>query len=53
MTEKTPKASPSPSAVDHEHSRTGTSPAALKAAFLDNLNYVVGRPLDLSSAEDR
>ncbi|MEI7995846.1 MAG: glycogen/starch/alpha-glucan phosphorylase, partial [Methylococcaceae bacterium] len=53
MTEKTPKASLSPSAVDHEHTRTGTSPAALKAAFLDNLNYVVGRPLDLSSAEDR
>jgi starch phosphorylase len=52
MTEKTPKASPSPSA-DHEHTRTGTSPAAIKAAFQDNLNYVVGRPLDISSAEDR
>ena len=52
MTEKTPKASPSPSA-DHEHTRTGTSPAAIKAAFQDNLNYVVGRPLDISTAEDR
>lgn len=52
MTENPPKASPLPS-VDHEHTRTGISPAALKAAFQDNLNYVVGRPLDLSSAEDR
>jgi len=53
MTEKTPKASQSPSAVDHEHTRTGTSPSAFKAAFLDNLHYVVGRPLELSSDEDR
>ncbi len=52
MIEKTPKASPTLSA-DHEHTRTGTSPAALKAAFQDNLNYVVGRPLDISTAEDR
>ncbi len=41
------------SAADHEHTRTGTSPAALKAAFQDNLNYVVGRPLDISTADDR
>ena len=52
MTAKTPKASPS-STADYEHTRTGTSPAALKAAFQDNLNYVVGRPLDISTAEDR
>ena len=52
MTAKTPKVSPSP-AAGHEHTRTGTSPDALKAAFQDNLNYVVGRPLDISTAEDR
>jgi starch phosphorylase len=52
MTAKITKASPSPSA-DHEHTRTGISPAAIKAAFQDNLNYVVGRPLDISTAEDR
>jgi starch phosphorylase len=42
-----------PEAFDHENVRTGTSSAALKAAFKDNLNYVVGRPLDISSDEDR
>jgi starch phosphorylase len=52
MTEKTTQASPTP-ATDHEHTRTGTSPASLKAAFQDNLNYVIGRPLDISTAEDR
>ena len=52
MTAKQTKASPAPP-TDHEHTRTGTSPAALKAAFHDNLNYVVGRPLDISTPEDR
>jgi starch phosphorylase len=47
MTAKITKASP-----EHEHIRTGISPAALKAAFQDNLNYVLGRPLDISTAED-
>ena len=42
-----------PEAFDHENVRTGTSAAALKAAFEDNLNYVVGRPLELSTDEDR
>ena len=50
MTEKIPIESPT---AGHEHVRTGTSPAAIKAAFQDNLNYVVGRPLDVSTAEDR
>ena len=49
MTAKITKASPS---TEHEHIRTGISPAALKAAFQDNLNYVLGRPLDISTAED-
>jgi starch phosphorylase len=49
MTAKITKASPS---TEHEHIRTGISPAALKAAFLDNLNYVLGRPLGISTAED-
>ena len=51
MTENIPKAVPSSSAVD-AHVRTGISPRALKAAFQDNLNYVLGRPLDISTAED-
>ncbi len=51
MTENIPKAAPSSSAVD-VHVRTGNSPRALKAAFQDNLNYVLGRPLDISTAED-
>jgi len=38
---------------EHEHVRTGISPDALKAAFQDNLNYVLGRPLDMSTDEDR
>ncbi|MGY6278076.1 glycogen/starch/alpha-glucan phosphorylase, partial [Methylomonas sp. MgM2] len=38
---------------EHEHVRTGFSSAALKASFLDNLNYVVGRPLEISTPEDR
>jgi starch phosphorylase len=50
--EKTTQASPTP-ATDHEHTRIGTSPAALKASFQNNLNYVVGRPLEISTAEDR
>ena len=28
-----------------EHTRTGLDFETLKAAFLDNLNYVIGRPL--------
>jgi glycogen phosphorylase len=34
-----------------EHTRTGLHPETLKAAFLDNLNYVIGRPLDLADPE--
>jgi starch phosphorylase len=34
-----------------EHTRTGTSVEILKAAFLDNLNYVVGRTLELATWE--
>ncbi|MEI7868999.1 MAG: glycogen/starch/alpha-glucan phosphorylase [Candidatus Methylumidiphilus sp.] len=51
MTATASKSNPIPTA-EHEHVRTGTSPDALKAAFLDNLNYDVGRPLEVSSAED-
>lgn len=40
-------------AKKQEHVRTGTSPDLLKAAFQDNLNYVLGRPLDISTPEDR
>jgi len=36
-----------------EHIRTGVRPETLKAAFLDNLNFVVGRPLDLATPEQR
>lgn len=36
-----------------EHTRTGLHPETLKAAFLDNLNYVIGRPLDLAAPEQR
>ena len=36
-----------------EHTRTGLHPETLKAAFLDNLNYVIGRPLDLAVPEQR
>ena len=35
-----------------EHIRTGTSPETLKAAFLDNLNLTVGRPLEISEPMD-
>jgi starch phosphorylase len=49
MTENIPKAT---SSADHEHIRTGISPTALKAAFEDNLNYMLGRPLDISTPED-
>ena len=52
MAGKTPTAS-ALSADEHEHVRTGTSPAAFKSAVLDNLNYSVGVPLDISTAEDR
>ncbi len=51
MADKLSKVEPSPT-VDHEHVRTGVSSKALKAAFLDNLNYVLGRPLDMSMSED-
>ena len=56
MTEKIPEASPfsvTEIKKEDEHVRTGNSPAALKAAFQDNLKYVLGRPLDISTAEDR
>jgi glycogen phosphorylase len=53
MSKKVSKKSPALLA-EHEHVRTGLSSAALKAAFQDNLNYVVGRPMDVStSTEDR
>jgi starch phosphorylase len=42
-----------PAEATAEHTRTGIMPATLKAAFLDNLHYVVGRPLHISTAEDR
>jgi hypothetical protein len=32
-----------------EHIRTGLRPETLRAAFLDNLNFVVGRPLELAT----
>jgi starch phosphorylase len=34
-----------------EHTRTGTMPETLAAAFKDNLSFVVGRPLSLATAE--
>ncbi len=52
MSAKAPKAPQNP-LDEHEHVRTGFSSAAIKASFLDNLNYAVGRPLDLSTPEDR
>lgn len=52
MSAKTPK-TPLKTPGEHEHVRTGFSSAALKASFLDNLNYAVGRPLDISTPEDR
>jgi glycogen phosphorylase len=52
MTATAPAATALP-VIEHEHVRTGTSPGALKSAFLDNLNFVVGRPLEISTAEDR
>ena len=36
-----------------EHTRTGTSVETLKAAFQDNLNDLVGRPLHLAAPEQR
>ncbi|MGY6217499.1 glycogen/starch/alpha-glucan phosphorylase [Methylolobus aquaticus] len=36
-----------------EHIRTGLSAERLRAAFQDNLHYVLGRPLELSSTEQR
>lgn len=44
---------PQKSSEELEHVRTGFSAAALKASFLDNLNYAVARPLDISTPEDR
>ncbi|MBM4202428.1 MAG: glycogen/starch/alpha-glucan phosphorylase, partial [Gammaproteobacteria bacterium] len=40
-------------APNPEHTRTGMNPGTLAAAFGDNLNFVIGRPLELSSAEQR
>ncbi|MFZ0710863.1 MAG: hypothetical protein WAM53_12550, partial [Terrimicrobiaceae bacterium] len=36
-----------------EHTRTGLHHETLKAAFQDNLNYVIGRPLHLATPEQR
>jgi starch phosphorylase len=36
-----------------EHTRAGVRPETLRAAFLDNLNFVVGRPLDLATPEQQ
>ena len=36
-----------------EHTRAGVRPETLRAAFLDNLIFVVGRPLDLATPEQR
>ena len=36
-----------------EHIRTGLTAERLSAAFSDNLNFVIGRPLELASAEQR
>ncbi|QJD28979.1 glycogen/starch/alpha-glucan phosphorylase [Methylococcus geothermalis] len=44
------KTSPAPDAP--EHTRTGMSPAILKAAIVDNLNFAVGRPLETAVPED-
>jgi starch phosphorylase len=52
MTATASQSDPAP-AAEHEHVRTGTSPGAFKRAFLDNLNYSVGLPLEMSTAEDR
>ena len=52
MAATAPQPTPFPVA-EHEHVRTGTSPAAFKRAFIDNLNYSVGVPLEISTAEDR
>jgi starch phosphorylase len=52
MTATASQSGPIP-AIEHEHVRTGTSPGAFKSAFLDNLNYSVGLPLEISTAEDR
>jgi starch phosphorylase len=48
-----PMTDSSPTGTTWEHTRTGMRPATLKAAFQDNLNYEVGRPLDVATAEDR
>ena len=39
--------------IPPEHTRTGSHPETLKAAFQDNLDYVIGRPLHLSTPEQR
>lgn len=43
----------SDSKKEYKYVRTGISPVLLKAAFQDNLNYALGRPLDISTTEDR
>ncbi len=54
MTANTPKATQTPAPEQqHEHTRTGASVGAIKAAFLDNLHLAIGRPLEVSAAEDR
>ena len=52
MAEKATKATPIPDSR-HEHVRTGGSTSAFKSAFLDNLSFSVGVPLEISTAEDR
>jgi hypothetical protein len=44
---------PADSSIAAEHTRTGMSPETLKAAFQDNLNYLIGRPLHLAAPEQR
>ena len=55
MTTRTPEpmAEPRGTSGAFEHTRTGMRPATLKAAFQHNLNYEVGRPLDIATAEEQ
>jgi starch phosphorylase len=55
MTRKRPDATADPPtlAAAPEHIRTGMRPDTLRAAFLDNLSFVVGRPLELATPEQR
>ena len=44
---------PADPSIAAEHTRTGASVETLKAAFHDNLNYLVGRSLHLAAPEQR